>query len=247
MLLPPRPRGGGSPTDFLDPEGPAAPETTPGVAPPRGYGGAPPTAARLVGVRELHVGTDLRVARFLTGGVDGRTPVTIDCAARAANAEAATPAEIVAAINEGLGAAIAAQQGRRRTLTSPTVGPGSQIELSASTGGDARAKLLGDVPDETKGDDPAPAVIKGAAELLSTLDMSERRTLRLSVDGERPVDIEVAGGGPPPAAADEGGPLLNQKFPRPASLTPQGNIRLTSPPRGGERSLSLLPLHALEL
>lgn len=233
--------------EFVAPSGADATEKVFGIKPPRSYRGRAAAPARVVGDRDLQGGADLSVARFLRVAVNGGTPDNVDCAALAADASKATPEEISKAINEQLKQNIATHDGKRLTLTSPTSGPAAQITLQPFTGHDARAKVLGDAPAAATGAGPAPAVVEGEVDLRSPANLGERQTLRLSVDGGRAVDVNVAGVAPAATSLGEIVARINAAFPGLASATGNDRLRLTSPTRGAESRLSLLPVRALEL
>ena len=233
--------------EFMEPEGPDATAAIFGVQPPRTYLGGKSIEARVVGTKDLRAGADLRVARFLTLAVDGAEPVTVDCAARAADAAHASLDEIVLEINITLKQAVASHDGARLILASPTTGAGSRLELLATTGNDAREKLFGDVQRETKGSDGAPARLEGEVELIAPLDLSERSVIRLAIGDAQPLDVDIAGASPGRTTPTEIVERINAVFPHMASVNAQNHLLLTAPVRGQQSLLSLLPLRAIEL
>jgi hypothetical protein len=239
--------GENSRIEFIKPDAPDATTAIFGITPTRIYRGNKSTPAHVSGTKDLHEGADLRVGHFLNIAVDGGEAVTIDCAARATDAEHTSLDNIVQEINVTLKLAVASHDGKHLLLTSPTLGAKSQIELLASTGNDAKEKLLGDVDQETKGIAPAPAIIEGTAELVAPLDLSERHIIRLSVDRARPLDVDIAGSSPGKTTPDEIIERINTIFPKMASKNAKNHLLLTSATRGVDSLLSLLPVRALEL
>ncbi|MCA1567708.1 MAG: hypothetical protein LC803_19095 [Acidobacteria bacterium] len=237
-----------SSVEFVAPDGADATGKVFGVETPRSYRGADAAPARVTGGKNLEGGAPLHEARFLRLAVNGAPPVDVDVTARAADASKPTPQEIVRAINEQLKLAVATHDGQHLTLTSPTSGfASSQLALLPFTGRDARAKVLGNVPDVTTGVGAAHATIEGAVDLLSPANLSERQTLKLAVDGGRPFEVNVAGAAPGATFIDEVIAHLNAAFPGLASRTQNDRLLLTSPTSGVESRLSLLPARALEL
>ncbi|MET0622277.1 MAG: hypothetical protein ABW250_04770 [Pyrinomonadaceae bacterium] len=225
-----------------------------GVKAPRSYRGSAAAPARLSGVRHAAETTDLSVSRFLRISADGGRPVDIDAAARSTDPSHARVEDILRSLVEGLAAAKIPAAARLDEscmcfeLASTTVGASSRIELLTYSGGDARFLLFGeDVPAETRGDEPTPATITGVPDLLRPVNLSERRTLKLAVDGGHPVDVDVAGFTPEQTMLGEIISHLNAVFPGLASATPDDRLVLTSPTRGWESSLRLLPTRSLEL
>lgn len=239
--------GTASQISFAIPDGPDATAAVFGIIPPRAYRGSDPMPARVVGRQDLSGGVDLRVARFLRLAVNGRPVVEVDCASGAADPAAAVLEEIVPALNQALGLEAASHDGNHLILKSPTAGLAGRITLEHHTSGDARQTLLGAVEDVAEGSAPAPAVITGEVDLLTLVDLSQRRWIRLAVDSGRPVDIDVAGAAPAATFLDEMVVAMNAVFPGLASATEDDRLQLTSPTAGEGSHLALLPLRHLEL
>lgn len=241
--------GTGSRIAFEMPAGSDATHALFGISPPRYYHGSDAIKARVTGIKDLSAGTgpDLGVVRFLRIAHDGQAAKDIDCAARAADPAHATLDEITAAINEVLGPSMATHDGKHLVLFSSVAGGGARLELLPYTAGDARSRLLGTIPEVTTGSDPAPAVITGETDLLTPVNLGERRILRLSVDGGRAMDIDVAGAAPAMTFLDEIVNRINAVFPGLASATEDDRLRLISPTAGEASHLEVLPLRALEL
>ncbi len=239
--------GTASGIEFAAPAGADATQAIFGIAPPRAYQGADAAPARIAGIRDLGGGSNLGVARFVRVAVAGQPARDVDCAAGAADPAHATLDEIVAAIATALGPGIADHDGAHLILTSTATGAAARLELLPYTSGDARSKLFGDVPDETTGSAPAPATITGSADLLTPVNLAERRLIRLSVDGGRPFDVDVSGAAPESTFLDQIVAKINQVFPGLASATDDDRLRLASPTAGEHSRLELLPLRALEV
>ena len=239
--------GTGSRIAFEMPAGPDATRVLFGIAPPRDYHGIDAVKAHVAGIKDLSAGADLGVARFLRIAYDGQAAGDIDCAARAADPAHATLDEITAAIHEVLGPDAATHDGKHLILVSSAAGGSARLELLPYTAGDARSRLLGAIAEVTTGSDPVPAVITGETDLLTPVTLGERRVLRLSVDGGRPVDIDVAGTAPEMTFLDEIVNRINAVFPGLASATEDDHLRLTSPTAGEASHLEVFPLRALEV
>jgi hypothetical protein len=223
-----------------------------GIRPPRSYQGADAAPARAVGLRDLQAGADLNVARFLRLAFDGGQPLDVDCAAQAGADKTHVPLDqIVTTVNEALNAAqapgIAAQDGAHLILATTTHGTNSRLDLLSHPSGDARLRLFGEVKDVTTGSDPTPARINGVVDLLTPVNLEGQSFLRLSVNGGRPVDVNVAGVARATTFLDEIIAGINEVFPQLASATEDDRLSLTSPTRGEKSSIALLPLRALEL
>jgi hypothetical protein len=216
-----------------------------GIAAPRLYHGDAATPARIVGLRELSAPQDLSAFRFLRLAIDGASEQTIDCAAKAAKPDATTLAEIVNSIGPAIASATA--DGKHLILTSTGTGPTAQITLSAFVDGDAARVLFGGTSLNDSGSPASPAVITGDNDLRLPVDLSRRSVLRLEVDAEPPVDIDVAGTVPAQTAVDEIISEINQIIPNLAAATADNQLQLTSPSTGPDSRLALRPLRYLEV
>ena len=232
-------------------EAPAAGDATQavfGIPAPREYHGRDATHAQVTGKRNLSAGVDLQVIRFLRIGIDGQPPKDVDCLlASAADPINTTLEEIVAAINDALGAKVASHDDSFLSLTSPSLGEAGRISLEPHSSGDARLLLFGDVPDETTGADPQPAVITGEADLLQPVNLSARWAIRLAVGQDPPVDIDLRGSSPVTTTLNELVDAINREFPDLASASPDDRLALTSLERGASARLELLPLRTIDL
>lgn len=218
-----------------------------GIAAPRLYQGSDAQAARLTGQPDLSAGSDLRLQRFLSLGVDGRPPQPIDCAADAADAGAVSLAEIVAAINAQTGLTVAAESVGHLQIISTTTGAASRLVLAPYAGSAATERLFGPGIGAAQGSAPAPAVVTGQVDLRQPVDLSQRQIIRLAIDGARPVDIPVAGAAAGTSFGDEIVAAINAVLPGLAQLNNDGQLQLKSPSAGERSGIALLPVRFLEL
>lgn len=239
--------GAGSRLAFTVPAGSDVTAQLFGIAPPRSYQGGDALAARLSGIVDLSLPSDLRQQRFLRLGVDGQPPQTIDCAAGAADEGNVSGAEIAAAINSQAGQTVAAVVANHLQLTSPSTGAGSRLVLARHVGSDAAARLFGPEVSAAPGLDPTPALLSGRVDLQQPVDLSQRQTIRLAIDGRRPVDIPLAGAAAGSTYGDEIIAAINGVVPGLAKLDAAGLLQLTSPTAGEESRVALLPMRFLEL
>lgn len=101
--------------------------------------------------------------------------------------------------------------------------------------------------DSAAGAEPQSAVIEGDLSLLSPVDLDERRLLRLAVDSESSLDIDISGDMPSMSFATEVVSAINAIIPGVADLGPDNQLRLTAPSAGEESYLAVLPLRHLEV
>jgi hypothetical protein len=215
-----------------------------GIKPSRTYRGEGDKPAQAIGIVDLSNPIDLRVLRFLRFSIDGGSPQTVDCAAKAVKPEEATLDKIIESIGPGIASST---DGKHLILTGLTPGAAGRITLEPYLEGDARSRLLADVPDVTSGTAAAPAVITAEADLLSPVNLSGRSLLRLAVNGSQPIDVDVSGASPDKSSLSEIVAKINSVFPNLATETEDDRLRLTSPSMKRESSISLLPLRYLEV
>lgn len=242
--------GSASRVEFLVAGGSDSTQVIFGITSPRAYHGKDAEPAEVVG-KDLPGTADLSIARFLRLSINGAQSIVIDCAAGAADPKQGTLAEIVEIVKSALTSAqlpaTTKVEGNHLILATTTPGATSRIDLLPYTEGDARKALFGEIPDMTTGNDPAPATITGKVDLLTPVNLAERRVLRLSVDGGRPVDVDIAGAAPATTFLDEIVDRINAAVPGLASATDNDRLRLTSPAPGKKSRLALLSIRALEL
>lgn len=240
-------RGAGSRIVFAVPGAADATAALFGIAPPRSYQGTDAAPARIIGQLDLSSDIDLGTRRYLRLALDGGTAQDVDCAASAADPQHADLDEIIAAINDALGSEIASRDDNRLVLTSSKVGTASRITVTHYTAGDAQTLLLGQVDDTTEGSDPQPARITGEIPLLSPVNLSARRVLRLSVDDGRPADIDVSGAVASMTFLPEIVDAINAVFPEVAAIGEDNKLQLTSNTAGEHSRLAVSPLRYLEV
>ncbi|WP_020392174.1 hypothetical protein [Kribbella catacumbae] len=163
---------------------------------PRTYRGEDPTHAAVTGTVDLSTAVDLTGPRYLRIVVDGNQLAEIDCAGAAADPAAVDIGEIVAAINSGLGLPVATDDGRFLTLTSPTPGAAGHIAFQTPAAQDATARLFGAVAPVTVGAAARSARVAGDRDLGPGVDLQDRSSLRLAVDAEPPITLDLAGADP---------------------------------------------------
>lgn len=241
-------KGAKSTIGFKHPTGPDATALVFGVSPDRLYQGEDSQPARMVSSQVDLSKVDLSTGRLLRVSVNGGATKDVDCAAQAATPSAATLNEIVKSINAALpGLASASPDGKHLVLTSPTAGFGSTLQLETRAASDASQKLFGTLDPVVQGQDPGPATLTGIAAVPGPIDLSKRNLVRLSVNGRRAVDIDVAGLFPNATSLDEVAAAINRVFPGMAAVTPDDKLKLTAPSTSEGSSLALLPLRYLEL
>ncbi len=218
-----------------------------GIRSPRLYEGSPAIAAQITGTINIPT-VDLRLARFLRIKVGNATVIDIDCAAGVPieRLNTVTLNEIINAISSAIpGLATLSADGHHLVLRASQ--PDQDLVLSLYTSGDARPRLLGAAPPTVTGSTPTPAVITGTVDLSRPANLSQRSVLRLAVNGDRPVDIDVGGFNPSSTFADEIIAAINAVFPDLATLTSDDRLQLTVPIPGQESRLALLPLRYIDL
>lgn len=160
---------------------------------PRTYQGAAATRATIVGTADLSTALDLTDERYLRLTVDGTLLAEVDCAALAADVTAVDLADVTGAINAALGTTVASDDGRFLTLTSPTPGAAGSLVLLDPAAQPATARLLGQAPRTAVGEAPRSARVASDRRIGLGVDLSHASVLRVAVDAEAPVSVDVAG------------------------------------------------------
>ncbi|MEZ4706882.1 MAG: hypothetical protein R3A44_06740 [Caldilineaceae bacterium] len=206
--------------------------------------------ARITGRRNLSSGVDLSEFALLQLQVDGAVSL-IDCAGEdPANTQLP---EIVNAINQSVGALIAADNGRFLTLHSPTNGPAGELLLQTPPERDATALLLSIGPRRFEGRLAGHARVVGETDLSKGVDVRAQNLLQLAIDDAPPITIDLRKAAPKNAhavSADQVVDAINNALER--ALTPDiaatdgERLILTSPSAGSASSLRILPVEAVQ-
>lgn len=219
-----------------------------GVA-PRHYAGADSRPARVIGTRD-HAPqggipfASLSEVRYLRLAIDGGAPFEVDCAGPD---PAATPLDHVRdQINASAGRPVASHDGHFLTLTSPTTGAASRLELPPAPANDARDQLLGpDARPIARGSNAAPAQLVGRADLTTAVDLSTRNLLRLRIDdAEHEIDftqVVAPGEDPRGVVVTDIVTALNGAFGATVASTDGQRLILTSTRAGAAGDIEVLP------
>ncbi|HEV7898297.1 MAG TPA: hypothetical protein VGP31_10690, partial [Planosporangium sp.] len=157
---------------------------------PRAYRGSAARPARVVGTVHLGPTVDLHDERYLRVQIDGTHLAEVDCAGQ--DPAATLPTEVRDAVNAALGLDVAALDGDLLTLTSPTAGFDSRIDLLAPAAQDATARLLGTADRLRLGMDAQPARVIGRRDLSAGVDLRQAATIALRIDGGGPLSVDCA-------------------------------------------------------
>ncbi|WP_407343259.1 hypothetical protein [Pengzhenrongella phosphoraccumulans] len=160
---------------------------------PRTYLGIAATRARIVGSVDLSTALDLTSARYLRLAVDATRLAEVDCAALAPDASAAGLGDVTDAINAALGITVASDDGRFLTLTSPTLGAAGSIIVLEPAAQPANERLLGQAPRSATGSAARRATVRSDRRIGLGVDLRASSVLRLQVDAEPPVSVDIAG------------------------------------------------------
>lgn len=160
---------------------------------PRLYQGVPATRGTIVGTADLSTALDLRDTRYLRLRVDGTRLAEVDVASVAADPAAVDLADVTDAINDALGVTVASDDGRFLTLTAPTLGSAGSVQVLEAAAQDAAGRLLGQAPRLAVGVAPQRARVVSDRSIGLGVDLSAASVLRLTVDAEAPVSVDVAG------------------------------------------------------
>lgn len=198
---------------------------------PRTYAGSERTRARITGTVDLSAALDLRGARYLRLAVDGAL-AEVDCAAAAPDPSAVDLAQVTAAINDALGLAVASDDGRLLSLASPTDGPAGSVVLLEPAAQPATRRLLGDVAPSAVGRAAAPARVVGDRALGRGVDLTTGSRLRLVLDAQPAVTVDVAGSDPAATLPAEIVTAVNEAVGAQSASHDGDRITLVSPTPG---------------
>ena len=196
-------------------------------------------AARIDGTANLTRGVDLSRNRHLRAAIDGAAPIEIDAAGpRPRNT---TSDEVLAALNAGLGAGIASlSSGGTLSLTSPTVGIDSGIDLLTPRAAGAAEKLLGIEAATVFGQAARQVSFNGTADLSSGVDLGAASMLKLAFDGDDPVEIDCSGPDPSATTLGQIAIAINVAMAQTVASNDGTHLLLTSPTRGADSRVSIL-------
>ena len=203
--------------------------------------GRGPRAAQVVGRRDLSSGVDLTTRPFLRLRLDGVVLPDIDCAG-ADPANTQLP-ELVALINETVGAPLATHNGRYLTLTSTTSGTESEIVFLTPDEGDAALPLFGIGPRTFQGRAATPASLSGRADLSNGVNLQARYLLRLVIDGRAcTINLRSHAANIRAATPRELGDAIDAAVGADVGTSDGRHLILVSTSEGSGSSLAVLPL-----
>jgi hypothetical protein len=224
-----------------------------GIA-PRTFSGTAPMRARIAGTVDLSAGVDIRTQPLLSVAVDQSQAVVIDLSAATGNQALVKPADLVSAINTGLGKNVASTDGSHLFLTSPTSGAFSRISVQpplttktrqfvsrAAITGEAAQAIFGATSMSAQGSEAKSATLAGTADLSHGIDLRVNRYLRLIVDSRNPVEIDCAGDRPRATLPAEIVQKINQTSPGNPAGTDGKHLILTSPSSGALACIAIEP------
>jgi hypothetical protein len=166
------------------------------------------------GTADLSKGVDLPPGASVKIGIDAVGPVEVTLNS-GTTAVKRTLSEIVSALNDAFRGAFASHDGRVMTLTSRERGEASMLVFETPTAADATAAVFGiRAPRLYQANEERPALVTSAKDLKDTTDLTERRFLRISVDGAAAavVDCAVAAADPSKATIEEIRSAINRVF-----------------------------------
>jgi len=192
--------------------------------------------AQVRGTENLSGAINLGESAVLSLSVDDGDPVDVDLLDGAADPEAVNLDWIVVTVNVALGQQVATHDGRHLSLTSPSIGEDSRLEIY-SVEGDASEQLLGIKRRGYRGSEGLPAAVTGSRDLRQGVDLSERSHILVSLDGADPVLIDCAGADPANTRPGEIVAAINKHFESTVARTDGNRISLFSSTTGPESTI----------
>jgi hypothetical protein len=230
--------------------------------PPRLRRGSAPTAARLVGKKEIDE-VNLLGRYLLNVRVDGAPPVLVDLRHGVANSRQAILNDLVHAIEAQLGDDTATDDGLHLILASPTIGSGSSLEIipfevlarqnyvsRAFISDEAAQAIFGAHRAKAVGIAATRARLIGQPDLSHGVDLRQNSHIRLSVDGHDFEDIPCAGPRPRATLLEEIVAAINAQW-QPilhsdVAFSDGRHLILASPSEGAASSLRFEPPQAFD-
>uniref|UniRef100_UPI0035ADF0E5 hypothetical protein n=1 Tax=Promineifilum sp. TaxID=2664178 RepID=UPI0035ADF0E5 len=202
-------------------------------------------SAQVVGRRDLGGGVDLSERSRLLLRVDGAEH-EIDCAGQLP--ENTQLPELVAAINEALGARLATHNGRNVILTSASSGLSSEIVFLTPEEEDATELIFGIRPRLFHGRAASAGRVLGQPDLSQGVDLRSRYLLRLSLDGRPPVTVDLRTKTDPAqlnaATPQELADAIDEQMGADIASTDGQRLNLLSRSEGSGSSIEVAPLAA---
>jgi hypothetical protein len=198
------------------------------------------TAARraeIHGTPDLTGGVDLSEHNILYIAVDAGPPVVVDLTQDAPEPTAVSLNHIVDRIRTELSAAVARADDGHLVVASPTIGPGSRLEVREGPD-DAATATLGLLPLSYRGRDETSARVT-SVDLSAGADLTNARFLRLLVDGTHLAEIDLAGGDPAHTFLDEIRDAINTALGFDLASHDGQVLTLTSPIGGHESTIAI--------
>jgi hypothetical protein len=180
-----------------------------------------PTKARIASHPTKIGGVNPWAQNILSLAIDGGAPIEIDLRQAAKpfpkisavstedfveGFESVTLDELVKTINQSVNANVAATDGQRLLLNSPTTGGASSLEINtletkrrrrfvtrATVTDEATSAIFGFTDQKARGAAASAARIVGDRDLSQSVDLSKTRLLRLKIDGYPACEIDCAG------------------------------------------------------
>jgi hypothetical protein len=206
---------------------------------PRHVEGREATYATITGTADLSGPVDLTDRRYLRIGVDGAHLAEVDAAATSTDPSAVTIDDIASAIDTALGVPVATHDGRLLTLTSPTPGGAGSVRLLTPAAQDATVRVFGEASTVAVGADERPAWIAGDRDLSAGVDLREQSIIRIAVDGDHAVSVDVAGADPAGTRTDEIVTAINAALGEVIASHDGRRLRLESPTSGSAGALTV--------
>ncbi|MEO1091398.1 MAG: hypothetical protein AAFX81_12225 [Pseudomonadota bacterium] len=173
---------------------------------------------------------DLSAGANLAIALDGGPHVIVDVAAGAPDATAVPVVDVIAAIDTALGPGTAQAEGGRISLVSPAPGSSASIHLADVTD-DAALPLMGLPARQATGTSARAARYDSPVDLAAGADLTDRRYVRLDVDGTL-AEIDCAAGAPGVVTLDIVREAINAEFSSAVASHDGARLSLVSPTVG---------------
>jgi len=194
--------------------------------------GSPARRAEIVGsvtVDGIDLGTEphLRISTDAFGAKDVALPPGV-----------ASLQSIVEAIKSATGATCARPEGPHLVVGSPTIGPGSRLEVLEGAN-DAAPQILGLAPRTYSGSPAVAAELTSPIDLGAGVDLTDERYLRLAVDASHFAEVDCADPAATLTGLDHIRDAINSALGIPVASHQGGHLTLRSPTKGSRSTVAV--------
>ncbi|MEM9549866.1 MAG: hypothetical protein AAGA05_01755 [Pseudomonadota bacterium] len=211
---------------------------------PSAVAGRDAQPSRITGTPNLASGVDLSSGGRLVLAIDADGEVEVDCTG--ADPENTQLPEIIALINDALGADVARTNGANLVLSGIATGAAGQLRIGQAETGDAARALLGLADRTATGSAASRAVLRGIKVLSGGVNLAARPLLQIAQDGRPPRVFDLSTVVDAPLDAPALALAINALDDAPLAGVEDDRLTLSSRLEGGAGRIELVPISVTE-